>query len=105
MLYDSKLDQPLETKVLTPRQVVLMKAAQHLRKYGWIQNRAIESNGAACMLGAIYAQGKGDHISDAVRSLEEYLGVPAVWLFNDKPGRTKETVIAALEACALSSGK
>lgn len=96
----------------------LVKAAQRLMDHGWTQRRAVELDGRACMLGAIYYDSldknaewprvcrrelPNDVRMKAWNKLQAKLGVGVVW-WNDRQCRSKEEAIAKLLEVAYQRG-
>jgi hypothetical protein len=93
--------QPTNTQTTSS---VCLQAAEILREKGWVQD-VMHSDQGYCMVGAIEAAARGSHhfrfaVQDAVnRHLGRHKS-DALSVWNDMPGRTREEVIAALEAAA-----
>jgi hypothetical protein len=76
----------------------LQRAADLIRKRGWCQRAYARVDGRLCMLGAINTLPIGN--PEAVKDhLKTYLGT-RIYTWNDRRGRTKRQVIAALERAA-----
>lgn len=89
---------------MTAREV-LLKAAEHIERYGWLQGARGKTGQPCCAVGAINAVGGCDRSSrdDAIETLKRNIGLArpfAIQNWNDAPGRTKEDVIAALRGAA-----
>lgn len=90
---------------MTAREV-LLKAADHIERYGWQQGGAGSPHGPCCALGAI-AAGPIVHgvsapaaIAEAEDMLRDWIKRQAVSAWNDAPDRTAAEVIAALRGAA-----
>jgi hypothetical protein len=81
----------------------LRAAADVLRRDGWMQGDVINQAGHSCALGALAVVSE-DREHAAYRAFRDYLGGP-IGSWNDKPGRTADEVIAALEAAAAEADK
>jgi hypothetical protein len=81
----------------------LRAAAEVLRSGGWCQ-RAYKDHGAHCLVGALdeVYMDRSDEAAEwaAYALLETVVGTPVLTTWNDKPWRTADEVIAALEAAA-----
>ncbi len=103
MLYNKEWEKPAVK--LEPWQEHLLAAAQYIRDHGWCQRASYEWNNSACVMGALNSTklpGMRNHGATATK-FALFLGLPGnsfVAAWNDAPGRTKEEVIAALEAAA-----
>ena len=88
-----------------------MKPSELLKQKGWCQgfyatdkhgHRVSWANGDAyafCTIGAVFkCYGDDEDGYDILETLKNYLDVFYISVWNDTPGRTKEEVIAALEA-------
>lgn len=83
---------------------VLMKAADILRTGGWCQIHFNKRTGEHCMIGAIQeAANYTQPATDIAHRAVLMHGYGMCW--NDRKGRTKEEVIAALEKVARSERK
>lgn len=88
-------------------QKLLFDAADLIEERGWCQHTRQDESGAMCILGAISVAHDGDAHSQwstgpAGSLMASYLGTsPAPW--NNEFGRTKEEVVAAMRAAALSA--
>jgi hypothetical protein len=93
--------QPTNTQTISS---VCLQAAEILREKGWVQN-VMHSDQGHCMVGALEAATRGNFnfrwtVQNAVnRHLGRDNG-DTLTVWNDMPGRTREEVIAALEATA-----
>lgn len=93
---------------LPPAQKALLDAAQYIREHGWCQYTTETVDGRVCAMGAIYRAVSPPvslYVSPAagpVQILGHYLGVEFIGEWNDRPERTAEEVIAALEQAALT---
>lgn len=103
MLYNTEWEKPAVK--LEPWQQHLLDAAEYIRIHGWCQGRPSDSMGRVCVMGALHATKLfGMHTyAEAANRLAWHLRFPnygyvAGW--NDNPDRTKEEVIAAMEAAA-----
>ena len=95
MLYDPRW----EPKKLW--QTVLLDAADYIEEYGWCQYRWQDGE-KVCALSAISVTA-GRNL-EAIGRLRKFLG-GRIDTWNDTVGRTKDEVVAALRACALSGGR
>lgn len=77
-------------------QDLLLKSAAHIDKHGHHQFDMWEGK-ACCIMGAPRMVGKEVSYSHILRGVLAFLGYDEPW--NDKPGRTKEEVVNALESC------
>ena len=80
----------------------LRAARQYIIDHGWIQGALVRSDGCVCLMGALSLSGPTDDYdlySDAHYALIKTVrsGLP---YWNDKPGRTKDEVLAALSSAA-----
>lgn len=86
-----------------PWRKALMDAAGLIRKEGWCQNSFGPTWGPSCLVGAIFkTAGVSQITADAVRAVTDHIGGESPMWWNDRPGRTAEEVIAALESAAQS---
>lgn len=108
MLYDPRWKEAKAlVKELEPWQQHLLEAAQYIRKFGWAQRTAIEDDGRVCVVGALYRVCPKGTLDDDARFFRQFLEKREGWkedapAWNDKRGRTKEEVVAALESAAFS---
>lgn len=77
-----------------------MKPSQLLREKGWCQGVGTDAQGQMCIMGCLLKASGHDAIqavklANKLRSSLDHLSLVR---WNDAPGRTKEEVIAALEA-------
>ena len=86
---------------LAPHKQALLDAADYIRKHGWCQGESFGEGETVCAAGAIWSVNI-DQWEDAMWALADHIGTPNVGDWNDKPDRTKEEVIAALEQAALT---
>jgi hypothetical protein len=77
--------------------LILFAAADLIKRNGWCQHSFQNGVGETCAAGAIKAVAAGSYPA-ALRLFQLRLGVEHVGRWNDDPARTKEEVIAALEA-------
>jgi hypothetical protein len=86
---------------------VLVAAAARLEEHGWCQRQSRTGSGALCPIAAIAVAAAGDkQLEDrAQHALEIWViwhsDAPSVARWNDAPERTKDEVLAALNAAAL----
>lgn len=103
MLYDKKWDKELPvTPTLEPWQQLLLDAAQYIRDHGWCQHQLMNRHGAVCLAGALESAPGWKNAQDAIEAVARLQPHASIWVsvWNDKPGRTKEEVIAVLEKAA-----
>jgi len=84
-----------------PWMLALLMAAALLRRRGWCQNAYMDNGGRYCVAGAIgnVTQGNNALWGETMKKLTQFLSFNApTW--NDRPGRTADEAIAALEDCA-----
>lgn len=92
---------------MTAREV-LLRAADRIERFGWVQGRAHGDGGSCCALGAISAV-LGAGFTTGLESMQivlaRHLGIAPcnVARWNDAPGRTASDVITALRAAAGAS--
>lgn len=93
MLYDPKWEEQIVVKDEPWRQV-MREAAKIIQQRGWVQGIMEDPKGRVCMMGAIL---KTRNIPSATGQAMVILdrGGGGSW-FNDRPGRTKEEVIAKM---------
>jgi hypothetical protein len=97
MLYDPKWN-------LDDASLALLEAADKLRNDGWAQGHLRTQDGRSCVVGVL----RGFRVTTltvvvASDRLVKHLGLSRtddLMIWNDAPERTKEEVIAALEAAA-----
>jgi hypothetical protein len=102
-----------EVKVAAePWRQMLLDAADYIDVHGWCQKQPLNKHGNVCAVGAVYAvdnslgvlTGKATTgsvmASEALERLRKYTGSSTVWLWNDKPWRTKEEVVFVIRECA-----
>lgn len=98
----------MSNRKLSKDRLAFLKAADYIEQHGWCQKVLQDMDGKVCLLGALSFGGADGMCS--VRLVEQvgrYLkrkgltkrGTAVVW--NDKPGRTKEEVVAALRGAAM----
>lgn len=112
MYYDERKEVIPEVPViLEPWQEHLLNAAQYIRDHGWCQLTSKNDKGEVCLEGAIMqgilqALGTKSYLKispplygEADRKVRQQLGtnLPCHY-WNDQKGRTKEEVLAVLEA-------
>lgn len=102
---------PQEAKPLDEVAGRLLKAAQALREHGWSQKMYQERDGRMCAVGAImFVDGHVPYSTEqasagamaAYTRLQRVIG-HTVQSWNDKPERTADEVIRALETAAWLS--
>ncbi len=97
MLYDPKWNTDT-----TAEADVLLAAADYLEKWGWCQNAIRDSDGRACLLGALSLSisriGKGNVVA-AMNRLERHLKM-SVDAWNDDICKSQEQAVDALRAAA-----
>ena len=116
MLYDPRWEEKIVTMPLEGWQIVLLKAADIVRRRGLAKYTQRAGDGSVCVQGAIsvavtgqvYCSSRNEKYCEATRRLGQYLIAKgeegadetgnAYW--NNAPERTAEEVIAALEGCA-----
>lgn len=86
---------------MTEATKVLRDAADLLERVGWCQGY-LEDNGKVCMVGALRAAGmlrlgRGPY-RELVARVSQQIGHCSWLQWNDRPGRTKEEVIAKLRS-------
>ncbi len=101
MLYDKRWDAPAtkEGPVVNG-----LKRARGFVERGWCQHMGADAKGNVCMSGALnratchnhsaYLRGEVDAVRFAVVKAIGWENIPA---WNDRPGRTKEEVLAAID--------
>lgn len=77
-------------------QNLLVRSAHHIEKYGHHQFDMWEGK-ACCIMGAPRMVDEESSYSHILRDILAYLGYDEPW--NDKPGRTAQEVVAALQGC------
>jgi hypothetical protein len=97
--------------VLTPERQLLWDAAALIERKGWAQVK-FKREDSYCVLGALMHLGiecgdaNGlDRYNAAGNHLASYLGLSArfaVMIWNDRPGRTKDEVVSAMRAAAIT---
>lgn len=80
----------------------LLNAADVLRRDGWCQGESRDPQGRHCALGALMEAGSVTAVMRGGVRLKRSLGLEdtSVAFWNDRPERTKEQVIEALERAA-----
>ena len=94
MLYDPRWERR------APWQTVLFDAADYIEQHGWCQHR-LRDGDKVCAIGAIGFLVKN---IEAIGRFRSFLG-GRIDTWNDTVGRTKDEVVAALRACALTGGR
>ena len=99
------LEVSIETKILT-------KAKEEIEKYGWIQNAHGDRRRGYCVIGALEAADP-DWVDYDKHARALFSGVipsgvtedkeSRILVWNDKPGRTKEDVLAAFDTAIAQS--
>lgn len=94
---------------IDPVSAGLERAAEIVRKR-WCQGHMLSPNGLHCAVGALHVAAgyyaRGDGAGDCVlynnmsRRLHKVIGSRGIMAWNDTKGRTKEEVVAALQAAA-----
>lgn len=89
---------------MTPREV-LLRAADHMEKYGWRQRRRGMRGEPCCAIGAIAAAIPDSEPDDALEmsaraALRRHARIDDIPAWNDAPDRTAAEVIAALRGAA-----
>ena len=88
---------------------LLLRAAEVIEHRGWCQNEYTTSDGRLCVLGAVKTarglsprddEDADDLVEKACERLYNAVG-NRVHLWNDRPGRTQDEVVAKLRAVAL----
>lgn len=98
-------------RLLDPTAKLFLVAADHIEKYGHCQGRYFadprrSESSPACLFGAMMlASGDGIVPSSAVVRLERHMNLGGdltdAVKWNDRPGRTKEEVVAVLRKAAI----
>lgn len=100
MLYNTEWEKPAVRLELWQQH--LLDAAEYIRKHGWCQGQPSDSLGRVCAMGALYVTTLVETTpAEAATRLAWHLGFSTnsyVAGWNDNPDRTKEEVIAAMEA-------
>lgn len=109
MLYDPiKFDNKIKLEE-SPWQQVLRKAADYIKRIGWVQHTGGNETVGFCAAYAIQfaaydlsldIEYRGRAWSDAAAAFVRYIGVKYIPDWNDNPLRTEAEVVAALLACA-----
>jgi hypothetical protein len=88
---------------VTPREV-LLKAAEHIERYGWRQRSKGAPEAPCCVIGAMEVVTEDDRAAfdEARFALRGRVGWQLV-AWNDAPGRTAAEVITALRGAAEES--
>jgi hypothetical protein len=104
MLYDKERWEPKVAPPkpkLKPWQKVLLKAADYIKKHGWVQHTLENGVGAVCILGAFRKVSTSFPVKERAEcKLRDFLGVRNVPIFNDRRSTTMVKVLAALRAAA-----
>lgn len=90
---------------LTEERITLLAAAEYIRQHGWCQNQVETHDGRVCTVGAmgkVTIHKREMDCSAAAKRFVDFNKIEPGFIgrWNDAPGRTKEEVIAALEAAA-----
>lgn len=90
------------TAPLSPDRTALLRAADHIDRWGWCQHVAYNDVGGVCTMQAIYivSHTLSDYAAIQIRLTHFLKENPLYW--NDASGRTKEQVTTALRAAAIS---
>lgn len=95
------VEVPVKVLELEPWQKILIEAAGKIRTCGWVQERYGNKKDGYCAVGAIrQSHGTREDRITAKRILSNQIGHQHIPSWNDCRARTKEEVIAALEAAA-----
>lgn len=82
---------------------ICLKAANIIEQKGWCQKQAIKADGSVCiskaLVDASYPNGNYNEARDLVIDKLGIRDVMPLTMWNDKPERTKEEVIAVLRSC------
>ena len=70
------------------------KAADYIEKHGWTQGEYEREDGAVCLAGAISRVALGARVHD----LDDLVPDSCVIQWQDRPGRTKDEVLALLRS-------
>lgn len=98
----------MSNRKLSKDRLAFLKAADYIEQHGWCQQVLQDMDGRVCLLGALSFVASGSLCSvRLVGQVGRYLkrtgltkrGTAVVW--NDKPGRTKEEVVAVLRGAAM----
>lgn len=86
---------------MTAREI-LLAAADHLERYGWVKNMRGGPGAPCCTVGAIAVACNNDEplYSEACQVLREHLNVRRLTDWNDTRSRTADEVITAMRAAA-----
>lgn len=97
-----------ETKVeLDEVGKVLLRAADNLRRFGWIQELWCNDNGMCARMAIRFGTNSPSVIEGAYKTLAKHLRLADpidIIEWNDRDGRTAEEVISALQAAAYARG-
>jgi hypothetical protein len=105
MFVDEKQFAPaVEQKPPAPWRKILLDAADLIEKEGWVQREYGRIGRGFCIEGAIkhiaYPSMQFDAMSEAVWAMEHHVRTANIPTWNDRLGRTKAEVLAALRAAA-----
>lgn len=113
MLMDPKWQEQLDRLKSEPWRTLLHKAADYIEEHGWCQGTLLNS-GQVCTMGALYAATGWPYaswghdllplIKESHDKLVQFLDPtinPRIDLWNDRAGRTRKEVIAALRGAAV----
>lgn len=91
-----------EPAVLDEASELLLQGASRLERLGWCQNSVGGLfDGPTCMVGSLIVRDPSAAFMKAWRRLDMSVEGGSSTAWNDKPGRTKEEVVAKLRAVAL----
>ncbi len=85
---------------------VLRAAKARIERFGWIQGRSQNAEGACCIVGAIMAETDtldSPYLSEVLPMVRRNIGDVRVPTWNDTAGRTKEEVLSVLERSAAEA--
>ncbi len=88
-------------RLLDPVARTLLDAADYIDDHGWCQGQSWDLVGQVCAGWAIYRSNRQFQLQAAAR-LRGHLNISDIATWNDRPGRTRDEVTAALRAAALS---
>lgn len=101
MLHDPKWDAQPEVKVLESWRQLLLDAAGYIREHGWCQKMARVGE-RACVMQAMFEVSRDpDARREGIERVKRAVGELSLSIWNDRPVRTKEEVIATLEKVAM----